>query len=579
MIHRLELHNFKAFERFSVRFPGDTYLAGPNNAGKSTIISALRACAYMLRIAQRRRPTDVTDDGRNQVVGYFFDSAQVALSDENLPHEFREVESRLVLHFTGNRRLTAFWPADPDEDPFFYLQSGGHAVQTAREAADDFPRMGIIPILSPIDQREVVLTPKYVRENVDGRLASRHFRNQLWLLREEEDEGENLEAFLTFAEPWLSEIQCRDLDTHRGEKEMELDLYYREPGRRSDKEIVWAGDGIQIWLQILLHVFRLRDSDVLILDEPDVFLHPDLQRRLVRLLESLKTQSVAATHSAEVLTEAPSEAVVWVDKSRRNSIGAPDAALLSELVGSLGTQFNIRLAKTLRAKTVLFVEGQDMKFIRQIAATLGAERLARELDITVVPLEGFDNWDRVEPFKWLVDDLLKETLKIFVVVDRDYRPESAARTLKARLHAIGVTATVWNRKELESYFLVQTVIARLTGLEVAKVDEMLGEIVSTLETAVFALFTTERQRVAPRDRQVQALRAAKEEFDALWRNTDVRLQMCPPKEVLSCLNRRLQEAGLKAVSFGAIVREMRADEVPTDLARLVERVEDSLLNR
>ena len=68
---------------------------------------------------------------------------------------------------------------------------------------------------------------------------------------------------------------------------MILDLYYTEAGRRTEKELVWAGDGVQIWLQLLLHVFRLRERDVVVLDEPDVFLHPDLQRRLVWLLESL----------------------------------------------------------------------------------------------------------------------------------------------------------------------------------------------------------------------------------------------------------------------------------------------------
>ena len=79
---------------------------------------------------------------------------------------------------------------------------------------------------------------------------------------------------------------------------MELDLLYTEPGRRSEKEIVWAGDGIQVWLQLLLHVFRNRHVDVVILDEPDVFLHPDLQRRLVKLLDELPAQTIAATHSS-----------------------------------------------------------------------------------------------------------------------------------------------------------------------------------------------------------------------------------------------------------------------------------------
>lgn len=247
MFQRLELHNFKAFERFSLRVRGDAYLAGPNNAGKSTIIAALRAGAYMLRTAQRQRPVDRIHDGAVEALGYYFDSSQVALNDENLPHEFREVESRIVMHFARNRRLTAVWPSRDDDDPFFYLQAEGNAVQSAREATADFPQMGVIPILSPVDQHESVLTARYVRQNVDGRLASRHFRNQLRLLDEDGADEESFEAFLEFAEPWIGEIELRDLVTHRGERDVEFDLSTSSPGaearRRSSGQATGSRSG------------------------------------------------------------------------------------------------------------------------------------------------------------------------------------------------------------------------------------------------------------------------------------------------------------------------------------------------
>jgi len=48
VVQSLDLRNFKAFERFTVNFRTASFLVGPNNAGKSTIIAALRACTYML---------------------------------------------------------------------------------------------------------------------------------------------------------------------------------------------------------------------------------------------------------------------------------------------------------------------------------------------------------------------------------------------------------------------------------------------------------------------------------------------------------------------------------------------------
>jgi hypothetical protein len=49
MLRRVELANFKAFERFTVHLRGDVFLVGPNNAGKSTLIAALRAVQENLR--------------------------------------------------------------------------------------------------------------------------------------------------------------------------------------------------------------------------------------------------------------------------------------------------------------------------------------------------------------------------------------------------------------------------------------------------------------------------------------------------------------------------------------------------
>ena len=95
MIQRVNLRDFMAFERFRLDLHGDAFLAGPNNAGKSTLITAIRVAAQMVRIAVRRNPTETFQDGREQVLGYSFTSSQVGLDAPNLRHEFREVETRM----------------------------------------------------------------------------------------------------------------------------------------------------------------------------------------------------------------------------------------------------------------------------------------------------------------------------------------------------------------------------------------------------------------------------------------------------------------------------------------------------
>jgi ATPase subunit of ABC transporter with duplicated ATPase domains len=161
-----------------------------------------------------------------------------------------------------------------------------------------------------------------------------------------------------------------------GEKKQEFDLFYKERGSRTEREVVWAGDGMQIWLQLLLHIFRSRDCRTIVLDEPDVYLHADLQRRLVRLLASLSSQVITATHSSEILSEADPESIMWVDRSRTKALSGARGSLLGTLAQTLGSSFNIRLARALRSRHALFVEGQDMVVLSNWASTLNAGRLA-----------------------------------------------------------------------------------------------------------------------------------------------------------------------------------------------------------
>jgi AAA domain, putative AbiEii toxin, Type IV TA system len=575
VIERVSLHHFKAFERFTLDLHGDAYLAGPNNAGKSTLVAAVRVAAGLLRIATRRNPVDIFTDQGQQVLGYFLPERPMGLDEANVRHEFRDVETRVSIRFRGGGTVVAVWPTARSRDPFFYLQQGHAPINNVRQARDAFPNVGIVPVLSPIEDQEELLTPKYVRENLDGRLASRHFRNQLLLLAGE-PEDEDLEAFLAFATPWLPEIKIQSLDRHRGERNLILDLYYVEPGRRTVKELVWAGDGIQIWLQLLLHVFRLRDEDVVVLDEPDVFLHPDLQRRVVRLLDSLPAQTITATHSSEVLVEAPPESVVWIDKTRRRSVSGPRPSALEGISNALGSGFSIRLARALRAKCALFVEGDDLRILRHVASTTGAARVATETGIVVIPLRGFDNWGHVEPFSWISDALLESSVVIFVLLDRDYRTDPQCREIQRRLRAANVKCHVWKRKELESYLLEGEPIARLSRADVDFVEEALADAADETEEYVFSQVMVEALRRFPRDQQAQAAADAKLTFEALWRDRTTRKWVAPPAKVIHGLNRRLAASGYETVSFVAIASRMHATEVPSEMASFLDRVEEAL---
>jgi len=510
----------------------------------------------MQRIAVHRRADARRQDVGVNVPAYTFGGDDVDLVVENIKYEFREhEETRLEARFSTSASLFAIWPSadSADTDSFFYIrEKDGTLVDRPIVARQVLPAIGVVPVLSPVDQEETLLTEKYVRANLEGRLASRHCRNQVRLLKSEDNGGEEnrLSAFVDFLAPWLPELHFVDLKESFGASGAYLDIYYTEPGSPREKELFWAGDGIQIWFQILLHVFRLRDVDTLIFDEPEVFLHADLQRRLVRLLQELSPQAITATHSPELLAAASPPSVIWVARQRSQAVLAPDQATLAELCRAIGTQFNLKLARALRTRVAFFVEGNDMEILRNLAVTLNLQRLATEAGIAVVSLEGFSNWEHVEPFAWLTNDLLEGAVPTVVVLDRDYRPDSAVNRVKNRLGELGIESHVWELKELESYLLHAPTIAKASGASVSFVESALGDAAAGLEHMVAARLLDEvlKETVSEKKHRVTATEEFNKEFEHLWADQGRRLWLAPPDELFAAVNRALQEKGLKPVS-------------------------------
>jgi predicted ATP-dependent endonuclease of OLD family len=55
---------------------------------------------------------------------------------------------------------------------------------------------------------------------------------------------------------------------------------------------------------MLTYVVRARNSALLAIDEPDIYLHSDLQRQLVSILKNIGPDVLFATHSTEMIVEA-----------------------------------------------------------------------------------------------------------------------------------------------------------------------------------------------------------------------------------------------------------------------------------
>ena len=169
------------------------------------------------------------------------------------------------------------------------------------------------------------------------------------------------------------------------------------------------------------HLTNSADANVLIVDEPEIYLHPDLQHQLFHLLKATEKQVILATHSAEMVNEAEHDDVIIVNKAKRSAARVADIEGLQEALFSIGSAQNIHLARLSRGRKILFLEGNDHRLLRRLAARLGLQHLAESINITIVPIGGFGQRQKIEHAAWTFEKVLKSEIAIAAVLDRDYR--------------------------------------------------------------------------------------------------------------------------------------------------------------
>src|SRR5205085_532488 len=105
MIKRIQLENFMSHARTEIEpAPGLTVLLGPNNCGKSAVVSALQTLAqntagdFMIRHGQKEaRVTVETDDGhaltwrrKGASVSYVIDGTEIGRLNRDVPENLHE---------------------------------------------------------------------------------------------------------------------------------------------------------------------------------------------------------------------------------------------------------------------------------------------------------------------------------------------------------------------------------------------------------------------------------------------------------------------------------------------------------
>jgi energy-coupling factor transporter ATP-binding protein EcfA2 len=306
-IASMHIVNFKAFKDFTLKLENINILIGSNNSGKTTIINGLRILSVALEVGHKKTPEVKQFENKTHV--YTIPKMKLPIPLENIHNDYNDSnKSYIEFTFENGALLSLHFPEK--EVCYFTTDIDGYEVKTKEKFNEYFPSHVIqIPILGPLEDEEKMLKEETIVNGIGTQRASRHFRNR-WLLND--DNFEQFADLIRTTWPGM-EIEKPEFDII----DNRVTMYCKED--QITREIYWVGYGFQIWCQLLSYMTRTDGSTTLVVDEPDIYLHPDLQKHFVKIIRTLECQVVLATHSTAILNEAKTNEVILIDKNTRKS--------------------------------------------------------------------------------------------------------------------------------------------------------------------------------------------------------------------------------------------------------------------
>ena len=579
----ITFRNYKALKKYSVSLGRFNVLVGPNNSGKSTIIGAFRILAEGMRKALAKKP-EYIHLPEEETWGYRVNLENLPIATENIFSNYDDSQPAVVEFrlSSGNKLELVF-----TEVNLCYLVC--RAKNRDVRSPSDFKReykasVGFVPVLGPVEHHESLYQKDAAREALLTHRASRNFRN-IWY-----HYPEDFEIFRDrIRSTWPGmDIEAPEID-YTTYKKPTLHMFC--PEERYPREIFWAGFGFQVWCQMLTYIVRAKNDSLLIIDEPDIYLHSDLQRQLVGLLKNIGPDILIATHSTEIISEADPGDMLVINKKENSAKRIQDLSQLQSVFSVLGSNLNPTLTQLAKSKRVVFVEGKDFQILSAFARKIGKQAVANRSDFAVIPVEGF-NPQKVSDFSKGMELTLGTGFLKAVIFDRDYRSKDEVVEVLKDLNKFANLAHIHTRKEVENFLLEPASIDRAVTQRIAeynkrtdnsieyveKAEVILESLTGEMKNIVLGQFLSKRAAFVkiknPGLDQATITQRLLEEFEKIWSDISKRLEIVPGKGIFSQLNKYLQKEYKVTLSSTSIISTMRQEEIPDEIRKLVEELDN-----
>ena len=341
------------------------------------------------------------------------------------------------------------------------------------------------------------------------------------------------------------------------------------------------GYGLQLWLQVIWFLCGAVDASTVILDEPDVYMHPDLQRRLFKELigdERKYSQIVITTHSAEMLSQVESASIVEVDKRARKCGPLGGEEEVQDVFDRIGSNHNVHIARLSSVRRLLLVEGNDAYLLREFQKIIERDAFCDIDTIPVVPVEGWSGWPRVKAVSQSIGAATGNTIRVLALFDSDYHPSEAVQERIDEADTAGIFLHIWGRKEIENYCISPEAILRVierrrrrgADLSVADVRRTIDDICLAMRDSVLDDIAAQLVRTT---KNLQAAnRRARAVVESVEGTMGTIECLVSGKAVLTKLSAWSKENHGASFSPATVIRAMRGNEIIPEMAHVIRNI-------
>lgn len=565
ILQKIQLENFKCYQKTTILFKDLTVIVGQNNAGKSCLIEALRLVAKAAQYAKRKTYISAPKefDLPLNIKGFKIDTQKLKIDLNLIIYYYVSAKFAKVTAFFCNKSKIEIYLNNSNAFAVVYDDIGQVVKKQSQIADFDFNTICILPQIGPIRVDEKFLSPETVVGDKDTYLSSLHFRNEIYLWKDiyfaefkriAEDTWKGLEIAPMEANPYRDDF---------------INLMVKDDNFTA--EIGKMGSGLQMWLQIVWFLARSKDCSIIILDEPDVYMHSDMQRKILELVKLKFPQVIIATHSLEIITRVPPENILEINKKDKKMHYASDYRTAQKIIDDIGGVQNLSLLNLGRQRRCLFVEGKDFHYLN----LLNEKMLGRQLYIPSFEYGGFSNIPQLYGASQMFYDETDNNIKCYALADKDYRDERVVQKYLDEAQEKHLILHIWSRKEIENYFIVPEVlfsyIPKEFGLDYEQFLSELDDLLEHEKDSVFDAYANQYRvdsKFLSSGEQWDVSRCNREAriyFNSHWQTLDDKISLVNGKSFIKKIRNQFQTKYGVDVTITKILNSFDKDNIPKEM--------------